>query len=338
MNEDGRFLPWHAVQRTHLFEQHGSDKLPHAMLLAGPAHVGKGRFAHALAGYLLCAQPTAEGRCGDCNTCHLFSAGTHPDFRQVEPEESKLIRIEQIRDLIDWASQTSQMGGLKVALLTPAEKMNVQSANALLKCLEEPAPNTVLLLVSHQPGRLLPTVKSRCQRIDFPLPRARESLPWLESMIGDDQDAALLLRVAGGAPLAVVERMDEEYIQRRATVMAGLEHLIGGGETAMAVAGRLSSLDPDEVLEMLYGVLEDALKIGLTEDKKYLKNRDMQRIVAQIAGTSPRRELVSLIERVAAARRAVQGPSNPNGRLLLEDLLIGLAAGLNADSGKIYNL
>ncbi len=323
------FLPWQSAQKARVYDQYSGGKLPHAMLLAGPADVGKSRFARALAGFLLCRQPREAGRCGECSTCHLFSAGTHPDFRVIRPEESKLIRIEQIRELIDWVSQTAQMGGLKVAMLWPAEQMNVQSANALLKCLEEPARDTLLILVTKQPGRLLSTVRSRCQRLDFPIPPAREALPWLEEVTGSDEDAALMLSIAGGAPLAVVERMDEDYMERRRDLASEIGNLTDGARTPIDAAGTLAGSDPDETLGMLDSLLEDALKLRMTMDKKYIKNKDMEDIVDTLSRISDRRHLFRMIELIVLERGAVRGPSNPNVRLLLEGLMIELCKGFD---------
>jgi len=321
------FLPWQEKQRDQVLAQKNAERLPHALLLAGPEHIGKYRFARALAGLLLCRQPGEEGRCGQCATCGFFSAGTHPDFRLVQPEESKLIRIEQIRDLIDWASQTSQMGGFKVAVILPAGQMNVSSANALLKCLEEPAPNTLLILVTSQPGRLLPTVRSRCQRLDFPIPPPDEALRWLAGKISSDNDAALLLGMAGGAPLAVVYQMSEEYLKQRATLMSDMRAMLAGQRSAVDVAGTLAGLDPGMTMQMLQDLFSDVLKIQMTGEEKFIKNKDMSADVREASARMDRRAVLDLIERISAARRAVQGPSNPNLRLLLEDVLIEVVRG-----------
>lgn len=326
MKED-EFLPWHKVQQLRVLEQLKAGKLPHAILIGGPENVGKRHFARALAGLLLCKQPTDSGRCKECAPCHLVSAGTHPDIRVVQPEESKLIKIEQIRDLIDWVSQTSQMGGMKVTLLMPAEQMNISSANALLKCLEEPGPDNLLILVTNQPGRLLPTIRSRCQRLDFPIPRAEDTTGWLRDELDSGNDAELLLGMAGGAPLAVVDRIDAEYLERRRNLVAAIDGLMSGREVVGEVAGRLASTEPADMLEILEGLLVDALKNQMTENKKYIKNKDLEDLVDRLSKALDRRFLLDMIRQVTAERRAVQGPSNPNIQLLLEGLLIELSKG-----------
>ena len=129
-------LPWHAPLWQQFLALHRSGRLPHAMLLSGPRGVGKQRFAEALLGYLLCASP-GETACGQCHGCHMLAAVYHPDLLRVSPEEGKRqIRIDPIREVNAFVSQTAQQGGHRVIVLSPAEAMNVAAANALLKSLE----------------------------------------------------------------------------------------------------------------------------------------------------------------------------------------------------------
>ncbi|HKI74426.1 MAG TPA: DNA polymerase III subunit, partial [Pseudomonadales bacterium] len=159
MSAQAQFYPWHDKQKHQLMQLRTAEKLPHALLLSGPAWLGKQDFALATAAMLLCETPRDGMPCGDCPGCHLMAAGTHSDFRLIEPEDSRLIKIEQVRDLIEWVNQTPQRGGYKVVVVHPAESMNVNSANAMLKCLEEPTDRTLIMLVSDLPGRLLPTIR-----------------------------------------------------------------------------------------------------------------------------------------------------------------------------------
>ena len=160
--------PW----QENLWQQlAGRAQHAHAYLLHGPAGIGKRALAERLMARLLCLSPSGLDACGNCKSCHLLAAGTHPDNFVLEPEEAdKPIKVDQVRELVEFVVQTAQLGGRKVVLLEPAEAMNLNAANALLKSLEEPSGNTVLLLISHQPSRLLPTIKSRCVQQACPLP------------------------------------------------------------------------------------------------------------------------------------------------------------------------
>jgi DNA polymerase-3 subunit delta' len=154
-----------------------------ALLLAGPRGVGKGALALAWAQALLCESPAADGgACGQCAACHWFDAGSHPDFRHVTLQEktskegetrlATAIEVEQAREAVDFVQLSTYRAGFRVVVVDPADSLNLAAANALLKVLEEPPLNTVFVLVSDQPRRLLPTIRSRCTRLDLGLPSA----------------------------------------------------------------------------------------------------------------------------------------------------------------------
>ncbi|HEX5756525.1 MAG TPA: AAA family ATPase, partial [Arenimonas sp.] len=184
-----RFAPWQQAVLDTALGALAERRLGHALLLVGPEHMGKAEFADALAQRLLCATPGDDGlACGRCRGCQLYAHGTHPDFRretlQVNEKTGKQrseIVIDQVRGLGAWFALTPQLGGAQVALIDPADSMNTATSNALLKTLEEPAPNRFLLLVSSRPGRLPATIRSRCQRLLFRLPPRAEALAWLHS-------------------------------------------------------------------------------------------------------------------------------------------------------------
>ena len=192
--------------------------LPHALLLRGRAGIGKYDFAIELSRALLCSQPNHNEACGGCPSCLWFNEGTHPDFRLISPEnddeneeapkkktaKKTQISVAQIRQLIDYLSLSShQVQGKRIILISPAESLNLASANALLKMLEEPPANTLFLLVSSQPQRLLPTIMSRCQTLEMPIPSKSEAIQWLNAQ--GIQHAEAALDYAGGAPLLAVQ-------------------------------------------------------------------------------------------------------------------------------------
>jgi len=213
-------MPWHAALAADLLGRRA--RWPHAALISCRAGIGKRRLAEWLARALLCESPLSSGAaCGVCASCRYAAAGQHPDLRILEPIEwvddepkpVEWIAVERIRALSQWGELSSHRGGVKVALIDPAERMNAPAANALLKTLEEPSANTLFLLVTHQPGRLPATIVSRCQRIAAPLPTRAEGQAWLEAQrIGD---SARLLAQANGAPLAALALAADEYQAER---------------------------------------------------------------------------------------------------------------------------
>jgi DNA polymerase-3 subunit delta' len=329
-----RFLPWQQSQKERLQQQIAAFRLPHSLLFSGVADIGKKNFAFALGAQLLCNNPEKGQACENCSACLLVRAGTHPDLRVVRPEESKLIIIEQIRSLSEWAAQTSQQGGRKVAILYPAEQMNVNSANALLKSLEEPAPGTFFILVTDQPGRLLPTIRSRSQRIEFPVPREEEAIPWLQSNYDASVDVSQLLAVAAGAPLKVVNQFDDDYLLRRANIVKETEGLIQGRVMAVAAASSLFKKDyPLEVYDILYQFFSDALRLNIAGSEETLKNNDMLSFINVIYRMYDATTMLLVLDAINASRVAIKGSSNPNQQLLLESLMIKLAEMVHTNSG-----
>ena len=203
-------LPWqHDAARAALRRR---ARWPHALLLSGREGIGKRTFALELARSLLCEDGAGDGfACGVCASCRYVQAGQHPDLRIVEPVEldddnvatpSLWITIAHVRALIDWAQLTSHRHVAKVAVIAPAERMNVAAANALLKTLEEPPSSTYLILVAHQPGRLPATVRSRCQWLAAPVPDEAVAREWLVGQ-GVDQPANVAILSAEMKPQVI---------------------------------------------------------------------------------------------------------------------------------------
>ena len=189
------------------------ERLPHALLLIGQRGLGKFALAQAFAKALLCEQLQEGGlACDRCLACNWFDQGNHPDFRllqaqalveDVDAEEGKKkasqqITIDQVRGLDDFLNVGTHRAGLKIVVVNPADAMNRSTANALLKTLEEPAPDTLFLMVSNEPLRLLPTIRSRCQVVPVNVPPAAVS----EAALAADglEQAARWLALAGGSP------------------------------------------------------------------------------------------------------------------------------------------
>lgn len=196
-------------------------KLPHALLLSGQRGIGKFDLARSFAESLLCEQPTARHEaCGNCPACGWLAQGNHPDFRLLQPDAlaaddeetaeaggkkkpSQQITIDQVRALDDFLHVGTHRHGARVVLVNPAEAMNRSTANSLLKSLEEPIASTLFILVSSEPERLLPTIRSRCQAIAVPQPERTRGAEWLRQAGVGDVDHWLAL--AGGSPLLAVE-------------------------------------------------------------------------------------------------------------------------------------
>jgi len=218
-------LTWHEEAWQRLVSVRLADRLSHAYLIAGPAGGGKRHFAQALAYGVLCERPAQNGQaCGSCRSCELLASGNHPDFLQITPESGKTqIHIDQIRELTENLTLASHRGGGRVAMIYPAHAVNIQAANSLLKTLEEPAPGTLLLLVSDLPGRLPATLRSRCQKILLPLPTTMSALMWLsQHSQAPTPTVERALDLAAGAPLLALDFLCDDLMDWESRLEASL--------------------------------------------------------------------------------------------------------------------
>jgi len=240
--------PWHADAWARLQARRERDALPHALLLAGPAGLGKRDFLAGFVNGLLCQQPDHGVACGVCRSCLLLAAGTHPDvtsltfgLRKDGGTRTEIV-VDQVRDLSQRLAMSSQFGGWQVATIDPADAMNAAAANALLKTLEEPTPSTILILVADEPARLPATIRSRCQRIDFLVPSREVSLDWLRAQ--GVPDAAGALDAAGGNPGLARDWATDGALKQRAEVRNDLKGLAAGRSDPMEVVKRWQATDP----------------------------------------------------------------------------------------------
>lgn len=301
----------------------------HAYLLHGPAGIGKRDLAERLMALLLCHQPGVQGACGQCKGCHLLAAGTHPDAFILQPEEAdKAIRVDQVRELVGFVVQTAQLGGRKVVLLEPVEAMNINAANALLKSLEEPAGNTVLLLVSHQPSRLLPTVKSRCVQQACPLPGQAASLAWLARALPDcpEEQRSELLALAAGSPLSARRLHGQGVLEQRAQVVEGVKKLLKQQASPSQLAEAWKGLPMLMLFDWFCDWAQLMLRYQLSRDEEGLGLADMRKVVQYLADKSPQHKVMGMQDWLLQQRQKVLGKANLNGALLLEALLVQWAS------------
>jgi len=295
-------MPWQATQWQEVHNALHSGHLPHALMLSGSAGIGKDRFALALARLLLCHRSESGTNCGSCKACDLSRNQTHGDLRWLQPEgTSRVIKIDQVRSALAFCQKTASFGKRKVLVIAPADTLNASAANALLKCLEEPSPDTHIVLVCQRPHSIPATVRSRCQQLVFPLPDTAIATQWLSPIVGAGQDtgASDLLDLAGGLPLlaeALFLTDGGAALKAREKVLA---ELVSGQASASEATAVFADASLEELTRFMIGQLEHRLREVANDGVQRRATRSMFALLdelrrgqaAVVSGTNPNRDL-----------------------------------------------
>ena len=312
-------LPWHIAQWQLLQNLRESGRLPHAILLSGPEGIGKRRFARVLMQALVCGAPTGEGACSQCRECRFGLE--HPDLHTVTaPEGKKQIAVDQVRELVEICNKTAHSaGGRKVIQIFPADAMNNSTANALLKTLEEPSGDTILILVSDAPARLLPTIRSRCRQMAFPVPERSLALNWLQVMISDDTQAVACLDEMGGRPLAAKALFEQDGLALRRHCDEALTSWAAGQKTLSETSELLLERELEFLLDWLTQRFHSLFRSAMVGQEDQLTTPWRQWV------TRPATRISLQLDAALEMRAQLQRGVALNKRLALETFLINWA-------------
>ena len=311
---NNRHIKWLNTFAKNWQDREAHGRVPHAVLLAGPVGVGKRAAATWIAARRLGVDvdaPVPE---------YPVPNLEHADLHWIAPlEDKQTIGIEQVRDLVAEFNLTSYEGHGKVAIIEPANAMTHNAANSLLKTLEEPPGDAILVLVADRAGRLPATIFSRCQRIDIALPGEAEGLAWLDQL-QPGADWRTALKLAGGAPLAAVGALDE--LDTHAKMSREFAGVARGRLSPLEVAGNWVKLDTAFVLDWLARQVQEAILLASggaqspatpAIDESVLKRMDTRNLFCYL----------DIINRLRG-----QPKGSFNVQLTLETLLIDWAEGL----------
>lgn len=314
-------LPWQAPLLEHALELKARERLPHAVLIDNASREDTGPLILRLATLLLCDAPDGLLACGACEACRMMRAGTYADFAWVTLEvddktkkQSKNIKIEQIRDLIHELSLTHRYRRLKIAAIYPAETMSKAGANALLKTLEEPADGVLILLATHNRGRVPITLRSRCQHWRLDLPERAAASDWLRQQGLGAEDVERYLEYAGGDAELALELERQDYAATVDRFKQQLGAFLRGELGATVLGQELSAFEPATL----------RLLIGMTLGAYCYRDSGIDVAANPVDGGDRQRARQLLDLRLRAQTQLLVEENNLDLRLQLEDVLISM--------------
>lgn len=330
MTDIAKDMPWLGSAWKAVQHRLAQDRLPHALLVVGERGVGKRAWAEAVAGLLLCDQPTTQGggapvACGQCRQCQLIAGGSHPDVRVYAPEKSRMVKVDQIRMLSSFAVASPQVAHRKVAIVDRADQLNINAANALLKTLEEPLSDVTLLLLQESGRPVLPTIRSRCQALAIPLPNTKDAEQWLSARIAELEDAerpspdilTKSLMLAGNAPRLALEYATGEFLSRRDEAFEAFRQFMKGQMTVGEASRYFKTLGLDDTLWLFERWAADLARCSAGGDVNDPEAADMLRYLAR---ANPPWRAHQLLDRVRESRSA--GVYNASPELEASQLLL----------------
>lgn len=276
--------PWQQQSWKQLQTLRKQGRMPHAIVISGLLGTGVSDFVSTFANSLLCTSPDSDGfACGDCASCHVHKSGAHPDYSMLGiPDGKKQIPIDNVRALNEHLSLSKSYSNYRVAVISPAEAMNNYSANSVLKTLEEPSPDTVMLLMTHKFSSLLPTIRSRCVHYLLTAPTAQESLEWLSAQ-ATVNDPKLLLATANNKPLTALSfDKNKDVLAKKAEFAHDLMNIMQANDSIVTLGEKWQKHGFEQLVEWQIHWLEAAIRTVHVKPEKM-----PSKLIAQLLRNSP---------------------------------------------------
>ncbi len=314
----------HDRQKDILRRAISSDRLAHAYLFEGPEGVGKRLVALALVRAVFCLEGTG---CGNCSACRKVDHHNHPDLHLLEAEGT-LIKIEQVRALQKELSYRPLEAPKKICLIDGAEKMNPAAGNALLKTLEEPSGEALLILLSAKPEKVLSTIRSRCQRLPFSrLPQQLLQQVLIERLEVDEVQGHILAALSEGSFKKAFGKDRDLYLEKRRSLLKAVTALSPGSILPLFELAEEIAEDKDrlgEILDILQAFYRDLLLHKHGRPESEMVNLDLADKIRRVAARASVPALLRKLEAIDASRHQLE--RNVNRQLAMEVLLLRLAA------------
>ncbi|MCK5360929.1 MAG: DNA polymerase III subunit delta' [Gammaproteobacteria bacterium] len=339
--------PWTEAAFDAFFSS--KDRQAHAYLLAGQSGLGKTVLAEQLAKAMLCQQQVDDA-CGECHSCRLLESGNHPDLHVLQSEKrtvevndlfaiyapryledeskrkrrkkpSAIIAIDQVRGVIPDINTRPHLSACRIIVLNAAEDLNINAANSLLKSLEEPPSDCFFLLISHEPGRLLPTLRSRCNRIDFRTPDKAQTLEWLNKQLPGRTDTARLIDSAKGIPLRALALADGEINTDESRVFQAM-HKLANRQTdpVTAAAELIKKSELIEILTLLQIMTSTIIRLKIAARNGSAVEKDENKALIDLGKRLNFKQLYTFLDDLSESKQLAGGPLDDT--LALESGLI----------------
>jgi DNA polymerase-3 subunit delta' len=323
-------LPWQQHLWGHLSGYITQKRIPQALLITGNKGLGKQQLAARFAVSLLCAEPDGNGTaCGNCPSCVLIDADTHPDFIRVQPEEpGKGITIGQVRNLIAKLVLKPQYESHRVVIINPADMMNNAAANAFLKCLEEPTERTLIILIADNPAKLPPTIVSRCQKLAVAAPDKDVAINWLtEAMqkqssqgVLQQEDLSCYMSLAQGSPLLALDYINQQALNLRNECFKSWLAVAKQQQSPVIVAEDWHKMPALQLVSWLTSWTIDLIKCAYRGRAENLYNPDLNGQLQELAKRLELKGLYKLYDLLLLGRQRLD--TQINKQLLFEEILI----------------
>ncbi|PTB86735.1 DNA polymerase III subunit delta' [Pseudidiomarina aestuarii] len=305
-------FPWQQTVWQHIVDRVEQQRMPHAVLLTGVAGLGKKQLASKMAESLLCLAADKQfNACGVCHSCQIMQAGNHPDHLTIRSEEAgKSIKIDQIRALKEKQSLTPSVANWKTVVIESADLMTNSAANSLLKLLEEPQNNTILILTTNAVHRLPVTIRSRCQQMHLSTPDYSMTLKWLDSQ-GVVTDADQLRKISSltlDAPFAIVNALETNEWQSYQQIQQDFDQLIQQQANPVQLASQWQQLDLVKVMHQLLSTVKARLQ------QQYLEYAD----------ASLTQHYWPIADCIVSTIKLISSSNNYNKTLLIEDFMVSV--------------
>lgn len=317
-------FPWLQSSWAQLTSYIKQNRIPQALLIIGNKGLGKQQLAESYSQALMCSALNVDGQsCGQCQSCTLFNADTHPDYVFITPDEpGKSIGVDVIRQLTAKLALKPQFDKYRVVVINPADSLTNASANAFLKYLEEPTERTCLVLISEKPSKLPATIRSRCQKLFVSVSDENSIKTWLSGQ-GVTGNIDLLLKMSQGSPLFAQQLADNTTLDFRLACFKQWSKLAGAKANFLVIAEQWSKLDNqtmDLVFSWLISWVMDMIKLNHHKGAIAIVNIDLQSNLQEMAGKLDLKKLYQYYDFLLVSKKRLD--TQLNKQLMLEEILI----------------